>query len=477
MKMMIPSELNTLRARFEGVARTIGEQLTVANPHVVALVTKWSHADLVPGLSDMDFRVVCDNTATAEDWVQIDWHVGRVHRQMVERYPEWNRINEHTPGAGVSLAEIDDERLHHPEYSVWNVWWGRGEWLTRLKTRTLPRPLCAIDEQYHLARFLTYYSPYIHGIDPPINLGEFEPKYALHSRCWHYFAPPMLSAATLLARRHFSGKREALGWLIANDFAERQARAVLQQVDAHYDTPEQTDPSRLDRFEQMLWSGFQELFEPVCQAVEHLELPRTSSFVELKRHVTSSEVDPLLELLENVRFLRIRASRCYFYLNAPPHFSAALQLVQEQPWMQKLVNRTCQLLCSLVGGHRRSFEECMEALGVNLDRQQRSALRFVMTLAAPQASDLALRDTFAHAVEMLPHYSRVMEKAFAILWMRTGAAGAKPLSETLMRLDTVHEAAKLSSTPIPKIEPEHSKTSARSSLPQTSPSMTIISED
>lgn len=456
--MTTTSELDTLRAQFEGVAQNVGKQLSAASPCVMALITKWSKGDLVPALSDMDFRVVCDTSATAEDWVQIDWHVGRIHREMVEQHPEWNRINEHTPGAGVCLTEIEDERFHHPEYSVWNVWWGRGEWLTRLKSRTLSRPLCAIDEQYHLERFLNYYSPYIHGIDPPINLGTYEPKYALHSRCWHYFAPPMLSAATLLARRHFSGKREALGWLIANNFAQRQAQAVLQQVDAHYETLERTDQSGLDRFEQLLWTGFQEVLEPVCRSVEHMELPRTLSLVELKQYVTSSTVDPLLELLENVRFLRIRASRCYFYLNAPAHFSSDLQLVQEQPWMQKLVNRTLQLLCTLLGGPRRSFEECMEVLGVDLDRQQRTSLRFVTTLTATPTSDLVLRDNFAQAVEMLPHYSRAMEQAFARLWMRTDVACAKPLSDTRKRLDTGHEVMQSSSSPLPKLEPEPRKT-------------------
>ncbi|QDT00407.1 hypothetical protein [Adhaeretor mobilis] len=455
--MTTTSELGKLQAQFGDVAEYIGNRLSAANPCVVALISKWPTGDLVPGLSDMDFRVVCDKTTTASDWVQIDWHVGRIHREMVEHHPEWNRINEHTPGAGISLTELDHERLHHPEYSVWNVWWGSGEWLSRLKSRTLPRPLCAIDEQYHLARFLTYYSPYIHGIDPPINLGAYEPKYALHSRCWHYYAPPMLSAATLLARRHFVGKRESLRWLIENDFAKRQTQAMLQQVDAHYDTPELSDPSRLDRFEQLLWTGFQELFEPVCRSVEHLELPSPFSLVDLKQQVNDLTVDPLMELLENVRFLRIRASRCYFYLNAPAHFSANLQLVQEQPWMQKLVTRTLQLLCRLLGGQGRSFEECMDVLGVDLDQQQRSALRFVTTLTATPTSDTKLRENFAAAVEILPHYSRTMEQAFSILSMRSDGAVGKQREGSLIRLDAVHKTAKSSIISMPGLEPKPSE--------------------
>jgi hypothetical protein len=58
-------DLEALRARFEGVARCVGEQLAQASERVVALVAKWSKDDLVPGLSDLDFRVVCDEDATA----------------------------------------------------------------------------------------------------------------------------------------------------------------------------------------------------------------------------------------------------------------------------------------------------------------------------------------------------------------------------------------------------------------------------
>jgi hypothetical protein len=75
--------LDQLRRHFEDVAMTIGEGLSAASPHVVALVAKWDKADLVPGLSDMDFRVICDDDATMDDWVDIDRSCGRLHLDMV----------------------------------------------------------------------------------------------------------------------------------------------------------------------------------------------------------------------------------------------------------------------------------------------------------------------------------------------------------------------------------------------------------
>jgi hypothetical protein len=376
----------------------------------VALVAKWSKDDLVPGLSDLDFRVVCDESATPEDWVQIDWHVGRIHRQMVAEHPEWNRINEHTAGAGVALAELRDARLHHPEYAVWTVWWGRDDWARQLRSRTLTRPLSAIDEQYHLSRFLAYFSPYQHGIDPPINLAQFEPKYALHSRCWHYFAPPMLSAATLLARRHFRGKHEGLKWLVEHGHAAEQAAAVLAQVEAHYETPELSDPARLERYEQLLYTAFEQLLQPVCEAIELVKLPQGASWREIKDHLRSHHVDPLVELLELVRFSRIRAGRYYFYLNAPEHFSAERQIVGEHSWTKMLVSSVVKTLREL-HGQPLSPVECFTRLGIEPSAAQLEALEFMVELAAQDAAQIPLRERYRKAIDVFPDYYFLAEQA------------------------------------------------------------------
>ena len=208
--VMDHSSLDELRKQFGAVAATIAEGLSAENPHVVALVAKWDSADLVPGLSDMDFRVVCDDRTTVEDWVEIDRIAGRLHLEMVRANPQWNRINEHTAGLALTMSEALDGDGGNPEHALWSLWWGSEEWFHRLKAQAAARDFNATDERYHLSKFLAYYSPYIHGIDPPINLGRFEPKYPLHSRCWHYFAPPILSAAAILARKNFAGKRAGL---------------------------------------------------------------------------------------------------------------------------------------------------------------------------------------------------------------------------------------------------------------------------
>ena len=129
---MDASRLEELRLHFEAVASILGEQLSRANHHVLALVAKWDKTDLVPGLSDMDFRIICDDQTTVDDWVEIDRVMGRIHLQMVRAHPEWNRINEHTAGCGLTVAEVMNKSFYTPEYAVWHLWWGQGQWLDRI---------------------------------------------------------------------------------------------------------------------------------------------------------------------------------------------------------------------------------------------------------------------------------------------------------------------------------------------------------
>ena len=69
---MSRQDVDYLRRQFEAVNSTIASQLSATNPHLVALVTKWDKADLVPGLSDLDYRIICDDDARPDDWIDMD---------------------------------------------------------------------------------------------------------------------------------------------------------------------------------------------------------------------------------------------------------------------------------------------------------------------------------------------------------------------------------------------------------------------
>jgi hypothetical protein len=398
---------------FGDVATTVGEGLSAVNPHVVALVAKWDKTDLVPGLSDMDFRVICDDDTTTDDWVEIDRITGQLHLDMVRGNPEWNRINEHTAGAGVMISEALGDGAGSPEQAHWSLWWGLRDWFDRLKAAVSARPFTASDEHYHLNKFLHYYSPYIHGIDPPINLGRFEAKYALHSRCWHYFAPAMLSAAAILARTNFSGKRAGLAWLRENGNITQPVNAVLRQIDAHYETPEQTDVNRLLAFEDSLFVGFEELLPLVIRSIEHLDIDRSASPDALKRQLASKTRDPLATLAENTRYARIRAGRYYFLTNAPRHFDAEPLIYYELPWIKKLCGPVFSSLCTLLGKEALSPEQCFHRLGLHINGIERRAIADVFDLASRTRDDLDVPLLFSHAVEWFPHYYRLIEGSLA----------------------------------------------------------------
>lgn len=410
---MNTSTQDELRADFEAVASTIAGALSEGSLRVVGLVAKWEKRDLVPGLSDIDFRIICDDDTTADDWIAVDRLAGGIQLEMSRAHPEWNRINEHTAGAGMTVSEVLDGRFHNPEYSVWSLWWGRRDWFDRLKNQTSARKFDALDEQYHLSRFLYYYSPYIHGIDPPINLGAFEPKYALHSRCWHYFAPPILSAASLLARRNFSGKWEGLTWLRDNGCVAQQVDAVFRQVDTHYETPERTDPDRLQAFEDLLFSGFEQLFPLLTRSLEHLDVDRSADPPELKRQLASNVSDPIATLVEYVRYARIRAGRYDFYVNAPEHFDVGRLFYYELNWIKKLTDPIVTSLRTLLGDRTLSPEQCFGRLGLKIERTQRRALDHVWDLASRARDDVAVPELFEQAIDLFPHYYLLIEEALS----------------------------------------------------------------
>jgi hypothetical protein len=407
------STLNGLRRHFEDVATTIGEGLSAANPHVVALVAKWDKADLVPGLSDMDFRVVCDDDTTVDDWVEIDRFTGRLHLEMVRAEPQWNRINEHTAGAGLTISEALHDRAISPEQAHWSLWWGRRDWFDQLKAELALRTFSASDEHCHLSKFLQYYSPYIHGIDPPINLGQFEPKYALHSRSWHYFAPPMLSAAAILAHKNFSGKRAGLNWLRDNGHVVEQVDAVLRQVDAHYETPEQTDADRLQAFEDLLFAGFEELLPSVIDSLEHHDFDRSASPEELKKQLASIRPDAMAVLMENVRSTRIRAGRYYFLANAPGHFDARPLVYYELPWIKEFYGPVFASLRTLLDDGGLSPQQCFDRLDIQVGGVEENAINHAWDLARRTRDDQDVPLLFQRAVDWFPHYYRMLDVAAA----------------------------------------------------------------
>jgi hypothetical protein len=181
-----------------------------ACPQIRSIVGKWEFEDLIPGLSDFDTRFVVDDSTTADDWAQMSLAVGAVHTELALQEPQWARILEHLPGVNLTAAEATHPAMYSPEFRLWTFYRGSPEITAAIESSLQSRPWSARDELFHLKKIAVYFGPYQRGLDPPVNLGPWEAKYALHSRLMHYFTPPVQAAVSLATRRSVRGKLASL---------------------------------------------------------------------------------------------------------------------------------------------------------------------------------------------------------------------------------------------------------------------------
>ena len=128
----------------EELTRRYGEHLQQAvGDTYVGLTAKWSVGDLLPGLSDLDFRVVLAGDAQIDDWIAVDRAASEIHGLLAGEKPSWWRYLEHTPGCGLSLTEVENADYHHPEYSCWHTCHGRDAAISAALHRADSRPWSA----------------------------------------------------------------------------------------------------------------------------------------------------------------------------------------------------------------------------------------------------------------------------------------------------------------------------------------------
>jgi hypothetical protein len=321
-------------AAFGEFRQCLAEETVRAFPQFVSLWGKWNPEDLIPFLSDFDSRLVCRAPMRPEDWVELDRVSGEIHLAMLKAHPDWARILEHTPGVCATEEEMLDDRTFHPETQQWSAYSDCGEFCRRLQGFYEGGVWGNRHEVYFLRRFLYYYGPYQHGIDPPINLGAYEYKYALHSRLWHYFVPALQAALALVNRRAIRGKFETLhGWLQHFPSHPILLRA-LEIVGNHYESAELTDASALARLEADLFAFLQKVMRMVRERVTLIEMSDSMDSGAYKELVAGICPVPLMTIYDGVRFSRIRKGRYYFYLNSPAFFDAGRLIASETKWLK-----------------------------------------------------------------------------------------------------------------------------------------------
>jgi len=318
-------------------------------PKIEAIAGKWEFEDLIPGLSDFDTRFVVDDSATVDDWAQMSLAVGAVHTELAREEPQWARILEHLPGVNLTPAEATLPAMYYPEFHQWTFYLGNSRAIASVESSLRNRPWSTRDELYHLKRIAVFFGPYQRGIDPPINLGRWEAKYALHSRLMHYFAPPVQAAVSLATRRSVRGKLESLR--IARELFD-QARVidmVLDTVGRHYEVPGLYEEPRLGQLEQELEGYLRGVWARLAGCVSLIDVDPADNREDLRRKTAAVRSDPVDAISSSLRFARLLKGRLLFYAQTIPWFDSEWLIRNE---LNRLVANFCRAPLAAYGRMR-----------------------------------------------------------------------------------------------------------------------------
>jgi hypothetical protein len=299
-------------------------------PEIEGVAGKWLLEDLIPGLSDFDTRLIFSNLVRAEDWCRISSEIGKVHHDLVREYPHWARNLEHLPGVNLTWEELGDPGCYYPEFSQWTFYHGPVERLKNTRSLREGHLWCEQDELFHWKKIALFYGPYDRAIDPPINLGRFRDKYALHSRLLHYFAPPVHSAVCLKRKVSSPGKLEALR-AAGNLFGvPEMIDKVFAIVDSHYEIERYYREHEMVGLERRLLSCLVTVVEALAEETKLFDCPCPSDPQKLGDAVRRAP-SPVSysDFFDCVKFSRLMKGRLWFYSQEVEWFDSPPLILNE----------------------------------------------------------------------------------------------------------------------------------------------------
>lgn len=301
-------------------------------PNIQAIAAKWRFEDLIPGMSDFDTRFIVADGMTVRDWCDMSAAVGEVHLDLCRRFPRWARNLEHLPGINLTWAEFTDPAMYYPEYPQWTFYDTEEPARLAVAQRSLANRRWSFEDRvFHLKKFCLYHGRYDRGIDPAVNLHEFESKYPLHSRFMHYFCPPVQSTLCLLLGRPIAGKSETMR-LACEMFPEVPVfREAREAVDRHYEVPELYEEPELTRLEDRLEAALEVLRRRLAPAIGDI-IPGAEgkTMARWKAELHRAPVSPVMKVFDSARFSRLMKGRLWFYAHAPSaHFDSTWPIENE----------------------------------------------------------------------------------------------------------------------------------------------------
>jgi hypothetical protein len=291
-------------------------------PKLIGAAGKWEYEDLIPGLSDFDTRLIFADSMSIADWAQASLSVGEVHTRLAWERPTWARILEHPPGVNPTPWELTEPVFYIPGSRQWTFYRGDKQILSSVQSALASHPWSPRDELFHLRRFVHFWGPYQRGIDPPINIGAWENKYALHSRFLHYFTPAVQCAVSLLERRPYRGKLASLRaarQLFPNAHVIDMA---LEAVDRHYEIAKWYVEPRLTEIEMALRLYLDDTYRTFCGCLTSVDGQEDDTPEVLKRKLGSARVDSAAAFHDSAKFSRLMEGRLLFFATPIPWFDS-----------------------------------------------------------------------------------------------------------------------------------------------------------
>jgi len=325
---------------FERHIREYYERSREACPQIEAIYGKWRFEDLIPGMSDFDTRFVVSDDTTPEDWVNISREVGRVHADICREHPDRVRILEHLPGINLTWQETRDGTFYYPEFHQWTGYFGFDHRIVNFGEYLAGLPWNRTDELFCVKKFALYFTPYDREIDPPINLGDFESKYPLHSRFMHYFCPPVQCAVSIMKQRMVRGKAESLR--LARDLFPngRIVDKIFDVLDRHYETPDLYVEPRLTELETELFDYLKTVFEIIRPEITVINAAPGDTSKELRNKLGALSSGAFGKFYEGAKFCRLMMGRLLFYAEDIPHFDSTWLIGHELRRIRKLFFET-----------------------------------------------------------------------------------------------------------------------------------------
>lgn len=401
---------------FSEFIETYFERCRARVPQIEGNAGKWTHEDLIPGLSDFDTRFFVTENMTAADWCYMSTAVGQVHLDLVRERKDWARNLEHLPGVNLKWNELLDPQAYFTEFSQWSFYHGDASKLQRAREQIGRHVWNDADELYHWKKIAIYYGSYNRSIDPPVNLGAYENKYSLHSRLMHYLAPPLHSAVCLMRRETTPGKLQA--FRDARELFPNPSTMdlVLELIEGHFEAPQYLEEPGISALDALLEEYLKTIVNSLLDAGRGLDCVRDATVNELKAAVkfragAASDVS-VAQLFENIKFARLMKGRLWFYGQKVLWFDSAFLIRNELSRIRPNFYETpLRLFAKLAYQQDVSAEQALNLMqGDVLEADEVAACRRFAALAEVPQSECELKSRALAIAEIFDPFLFSLEK-------------------------------------------------------------------